>query len=277
MTKSAIGLLSLVLGPLAGCRNTPPPRVQVPSETDGNPYTTYRHDDVKPLPPSATQQLREESQQPQGAVTGDSSVRVPPEPPVVSQAYFDAYDKIGRPRLMVLVDRPDAPGALVPGDFEMLERVVREALSARGQVLVVSPATINEQVDAQQLREIAAGRAEPLVDAGAKLRADILVQVRVTPSAQGGETQLSATARHTRDNQQIASAAAAVGTSPPRRQLDFAGRLLAERLVDELAAAWNRMQAPPPSPTASAPSTTAPPAARAPADPPSPTRPSTQP
>ena len=67
--KSAVGLLGLVLGPLAGCRNTPPPRVQVPSETDGNPYSTYRHDDVKPLPPSATQQLREQSQgQPPGDI-----------------------------------------------------------------------------------------------------------------------------------------------------------------------------------------------------------------
>src|SRR5205085_7025973 len=53
-----IGLLS-VASLSGGCKNTPPPRVPVPSSSGGNPYGTYEHDPVKPLPPSATQDLRE--------------------------------------------------------------------------------------------------------------------------------------------------------------------------------------------------------------------------
>ena len=244
----AIGLLSVML---IGCRTPPPPRVPVPSESDGNPYTTYQHDERKPLPPSATQAQRDGRTQSQQQQITDPVVAIPPGPPPVSQRYVDAYDRVGRPRMMVLVDRPDAlPRSLVAGDYDVLERVIRDTLSAHGQVLVVAPLTVREQIDQQQVDDINAGRADALADAGAKLRADVLVQVRAPPSGTGGDTQLTATARNTRDNQQLATAAAALGPSPQRRQIDFAGRLLGERLVDELAAAWERLAEQRPAPDA---------------------------
>ncbi|MEO6434424.1 MAG: hypothetical protein ABIP55_01515 [Tepidisphaeraceae bacterium] len=231
---------------LTGCRNPPPPRVLVPRDSDGNPYTTYKHDDVKPLPPSATQSMKE-SGQPQPMLT-DPAVLTPPGPPPVSQAYLEAYDRVGRPRIMVLADRPNDPQrALVPGDYDLLERVVRETLAAKGQVLVIAPSAVSEKVDRQQLSDISAGRPDALADAGGKLRADVLVQVRFAAPAGGvpaggaTDTQLTATARNTRDTAQIATAAAAVGNPPQRRQMDFAARLLAERLVDELTTAWERL------------------------------------
>ena len=44
-----IGLPGVIAGAILGCRNTPPPRVPVPSSSGGNPYTTYERDAVKPL------------------------------------------------------------------------------------------------------------------------------------------------------------------------------------------------------------------------------------
>jgi hypothetical protein len=244
VTLLTIGLSVTSLAWLSACRNPPPPRVQVPSESGGNPYTTYKHDDVKPLPPSATQSMGEPAPGPAQPRVSDPVTTIPPGPPPVSQAYLEAYDRVGRPRLMVLVDRPgDAPRSLVPGDYDMIERVVRDTLSARGQVMVIAPGAVAEKIDRQQLADINAGRADALADAGGKLRADVLVQVRLTPPGTGGasDTQLTATARNTRDSQQIAMASAAVGNPPQRRQMDFAGRLLAERLVDELAGSWSRL------------------------------------
>ena len=280
----AIGLLSAYL---TGCRTPPPPRVPVPSETDGSPYGTYQHDEVKPLPPSATQQLKEQSSQ-----MSEPVVAIPPAPsgpPPISQRYIDAYDRVGRPRLLVLMDRPgEMPRSLVAGDYDLLERVVRETLAARGQVMVVAPQTVRENIDAQQATDINAGRADALADAGAKLRADVAVQVRLaSPSGAAGDTQITATARNTRDSQQIATAATALRPNPQRRDLDFAGRLLAERLVDELATAWERLEkqpapttAPPSAtpPSATPPSATPPSATPSSATPaPSATQPSTQP
>jgi hypothetical protein len=80
------------------------------------------------------------------------------------------------------------------------------------------------------------------------LHADVIVQVRVSPgAAEREETQITATARNARDAQQIATAAASIPPPPQRRQIDFAGRLLAERLVDELAAAWDNLARIPPA------------------------------
>ena len=281
MSVLAIGLLGAYL---AGCRTPPPPRVPVPSETDGSPYGTYQHDEVKPLPPSATQQLKEQSSQSQ---VSEPVVGIPPAPsgpPPISQRYIEAYDGVGRPRMMVLIDRPaEMPRSLVAGDYDLLERVVRETLAARGQVMVVAPQTVRENIDAQQTTDINAGRADALADAGAKLRADVAVQVRLAPpSGAAGDTQITATARNTRDSQQIATAATALRPNPQRRDLDFAGRLLAERLVDELATAWERLEKQP-APTTAPPSTTPPSAAPPSATPPSATpprdatQPSTQP
>jgi hypothetical protein len=245
----AIGLsLAAALASLTSCRTPPPPRIQVPSETDGNPYTTYKHDEVKPLPPSATQSLDDASAVgPSSAAprASDPVVAPPPGPPPVSQSYIEAYDRVGRPRLLVLVERPSSasPRAIVPGDYELVERVVGETLAARGQVMVVPSSIVAEKIDAQQFADIHAGRADALADAGGKLRADVLVQVKLVPPGTGGasDTQLTATARNTRDSQQIATASAALGNPPQRRQLDFAARLLSERLADELAGAWNRL------------------------------------
>src|SRR5437667_7564235 len=89
-----IGLL-FALG--SGCRNTPPPRVIVPSSSGGNPYSTYERDEVKPLPPSATQATQ--SAAPSGAPLPAQDLRqmsrpavglaeIVPQQPTISQAYL---------------------------------------------------------------------------------------------------------------------------------------------------------------------------------------------
>ena len=243
-TLLAIGLTA-ALALAAGCRTPPPPRIQIPLESRGNPYTTYEHDPVKPMPPHATQPA-------EGAPPQSSTGPQPPaQPPAVSQAYLESYDRVGRPRLVVLVERTSPPPrSIVPGYYETLERVVREALAAEGQVAIVPPAAARQLKD-DQLKNIHAGEAKAIADAGDLLHADVVVQVRVSAAgsaaAERDDTQITATARNARDARQIATAAASIPPPPQRRQIDFAGRLLAERLVDELAAAWDDLSRIPPA------------------------------
>jgi hypothetical protein len=142
--------------------------------------------------------------------------------------------------LLVVVDHPEQPEkSLVPGDYEILEHVVHESLSAGGAVAVVPANTVRERVSTQQLRDLSAGRATAMVDIGNMLHADVLIEVK--PTATNDQTQLTATARNIRDGQPIATVTSAVQSASPRRQIDFAGRLLGERMVDALADAWDRL------------------------------------
>src|SRR5688572_21380735 len=166
-TVLAIGLTAAVaFAAGAGCRTPPPPRVQIPVDSRGNEYTTYQHDPVKPLPPSATQPAGESPQ-------GRAAPQPPIQAPAVSQAYLESYDRVGRPRLLVLVERADpTPRAIVPGDYDTLEHVVRDALAAEGQVAIV-PASAARQLNDQQLKAIAAGDSKAFADAGNMLHADV--------------------------------------------------------------------------------------------------------
>ena len=246
----AIGLSGLVASLANGCRTPPPPRVQIPIDSQGNDYTTYHHDPTKPMPPSATQSNADSP--------GSAPIRTgPPTPtqaPAVSQAYLESYDRVGRPRLLVLVDRGDSSArSIVPGDLDTLEHVVRDALAADGQVAVV-PTSATRQLNDQLVKGVAAGDNKALADAGSQLKADVIITIRVAPgAAEREETQLTATARNARDGAQIAKAASAIPPPPQRRQIDFAGRLLAERLVDELAGAWENLSRIPPTPATTQP------------------------
>jgi hypothetical protein len=273
-----------------GCNNPPPPRIQVPSDSRGSDYATYHHDKVKPLPPQPTDRYSMEGPTSEAAPAGPpapgrtgaggaESRPAPPPPPPVSQAYLDAYDRVGRPRLMVVVERPEAPPhSLVPGDYDTLERAVHESLSANGQVSTVPSDAVRSSLSPQQIKAVVDGDRTALGQAGQALRADVIVSVRLEPPA-GDQTKISAVARNAQDGQTIATVTSTLPSPPPRRQIDFAGRLLGERMVDDLADAWDRLaaQGPPTQPGAG---TTAPAGAGTTAPsgaPPSPPPPSTRP
>ena len=76
----------------------PPPRVPVPSPD--NRDTVYERDPVKPLPDSA---YRAPEQAPPAARSGDLP-RAEPRGPEYRE-FVEAYDRVGRPRIAVFVNR----------------------------------------------------------------------------------------------------------------------------------------------------------------------------
>jgi hypothetical protein len=250
-TTLLLGLGLELAGISAGCNNPPPPRIQVPSNANGSDYSTYRHDQVKPLPPQEQEHYpAAPNSAPPAATPGASAPAqaqpAPPAPPPVSQDYLDAYDRVGRPRLMIVVQPADTAHALVPGDYDAIAHALLETLSANGQVAVVPNQAVAQELKPPQMKAIVDGDKAALAQAGQLLRADVVIAVGVEAPAPGemkGQVKISAVARNSGDGQTLATVTSTLPSPPQRRQIDFAGRLLGQQMIDELAGAWDRLSA----------------------------------
>ncbi len=98
-----IGLLAAT-ATIAGCANKPPPRVPVPAR--GETDLTREHDPVKPLPDSVYRG-------PDSAAVGFDDVPLLNQRPPEQRAFVDAYNRVGRPRIAIFVNRT-LQGDIVP-------------------------------------------------------------------------------------------------------------------------------------------------------------------
>jgi hypothetical protein len=97
-----IGLVAAMTA-LAGCAKTPPARVPVPARGESSPVR--EHDPVKPLPDSAYRG-------PEPTVGFDDVPLLNQRPPE-QRAFVDAYNRVGRPRIAIFVNRT-LQGDIVP-------------------------------------------------------------------------------------------------------------------------------------------------------------------
>jgi hypothetical protein len=143
------------------------------------------------------------------------------DPPLVSQhapeerAYVEAYEGVGRPALMVQVQRADAASA----DETVLATLLTDLLSANGQVSVLSPMSKEKATNV-----------------------DVLVHVALDPIA-GHEKdgRLVAEAVNTRGGESIGRAVADVPLPLEKQALDDAARFTARKLMNGLTSSWKRM------------------------------------
>ena len=96
-----IGMIAVTV---AGCANKPPPRVPIPGHGEGTPVR--EHDPVKPLPDSAYRG-------PDSANVGFDDVPLLNQRPPEQRAFVDAYNRVGRPRIAIFVNRT-LQGEIVP-------------------------------------------------------------------------------------------------------------------------------------------------------------------
>jgi hypothetical protein len=256
---------------LTGCAAPAPPRISVPADARGNPDVTREREPVKPLPtqPTASFDLSNASQQP-----------IEPRPLDVPQ-FLDAYDAVGRPRLLVVVYRSADPAIRSQRvDYDAMETDLARWLSAGGAVAIVPTAAAHELITDEQLKNLQSNVAQTRQDLGRQLRADVLVGVAVlaSPLENGSGIKLLARAMNTGDGATIGEAS--VETIPPldRRQVSDYTRTLAQRMLDEMARTWQSLP-PPGAPSGARPSATnpAPATPTAPSAPKPPVAPSTPP
>ncbi|MDB5174129.1 MAG: hypothetical protein JWN51_2902 [Phycisphaerales bacterium] len=238
------GLLRLIgmglLGVAAGCGSDQPPAPQRVSA--GPVYVSPQPS--KPLPPA----FREDE------------VPAPPfsDPPLVSQrmpeerAFVDAYNAVGRPRILVFVNRsPQAPG-VAPANFDetkarsldyaAVENILTDWLAADGHVTIISPAAGQQALNEQQSHDLQSGRAAAGRDVARQVEAHILVQVQAQPTMQtegGAQVRMVAEAvdlKH--DGTSLARAVVDVPPPLDKQQINKYTRFLARKLMDGMIVTW---------------------------------------
>jgi hypothetical protein len=135
-------------------------------------------------------------------------------------------------------------------DYQAVETILTDWLSADGRVAIVSPTVARQRLSDDQVRDLQSGRPQVAREAAQQLDAPILIQVqahatRQTP--QGLEVRVIAEAIDVQHNG--GSLARAVVDIPPpleKTQINYYTRYLARKLMDGMSASWQSFGAPPP-------------------------------
>ncbi len=218
-----------------------------------------------------------------GGGSGDAMPLPPgfPDPALVRQEmpeeprFVAAYGAIGRPRLLVFVNRTvtgelvpvaatsvprpglvtaDAAPYLQPGqydmaaarsiDYELIENILSDDLAADGKVTMIAPLEARQRLSEAEVQDVQSGRPQMLGELATKLNADVLVQVTARPSqqtAQGLAIRLVAEALNTHGGQAIAFASVDLPAPLTKPVLNEYVRFVARKLMDGMSTSWESM------------------------------------
>jgi hypothetical protein len=255
---------------LPACRDNSPEVQRVSVPAPGRDTWRSEYDRPKPLPG------QDRDAGAAGAGAGGAAP-FPDEPlvidiPAEAQAFVEVYKQVGKPRIVVFVNRGldgqilpvTDPGRdryvretyLRPGeydevsaksiDYEMMELLLADWMSADNKVTIVSPRTVRRQLSDQELKDLQEGKPQALGDVGRRLDADVLIQVQAKPtrqSAGGLEVRVIAEAINIKGGESLARAAVDVQPPLDKVQTNKYTRFLARKLMDGMPATWS---APPP-------------------------------
>jgi hypothetical protein len=240
--RSAIGFVLLsvvgvtVAGVGVGCQGKHPAEPAARGDVPPRPWEPplRQRDPIKPMP--------------EPEYGGD----VPPPPfydaPLVGQrtpeekAFLEAYEAIGRPRMMVLVSGGAAAGrrddlAVDEIDYESMQNILTDWFAADGRVDLLSPA------ENQRLSDARAG-APQATRADAGRGADVVVRVRAQQTRQTRQeaaVRLVGEAVNADDGRSIGRAVVDIPPPLDKPQLNKYTRWLGRRLMDQMAATWRAM------------------------------------
>ena len=244
-----------------GSDTTPPPSsARVPGQYERRMATDWQ---AKPLP-------------------GPSGDELPPPPfadaPLVSQQapetqrFVDAYDRVGRPRILVWVSHSgDAfydEAAARSIDYDAVENILADWLSAGGRVATIAPEAARQALTPQQAQSLNSGQAGNGQDLADRVRADVLVLVRAQPTRQSGEgpaVRLVADASNLKGGESLGRAVVDVPPPLDKPKINTYTRFLARKLMTDMTGAWSAYGGGPPPQNAPA---DAAPARQSPAPPP---------
>ena len=259
-------------------------------------------DSAAPPPPPARIPGMNERQTPEPwqrqQPTADHSNRpLPPPPfedvPLVNQeapeeqAFIDAYQHVGRPRLVVWVAKPQGNAADEAGardiDYAAMENILMDWLSAGGRTALIAPEAARQALTEQQANDLQSGQIHDGNAIGERLRGDVLVLVRAEFSheiSQGTPgVRLVASASNLKGGESLGRAVADVPPPLEKTRLNSYTRFVARKLMRDMTAAWAQFGGPPPesAPQGAAPPPPLPQENIAPAPPPPATQPTTAP
>lgn len=256
MNKTAIAIAAAGLVLTVGCQEAvhAPARVDVPQR----PGEGMRHDrdEIKPLP---GQGPRSQANVP---APFDDVPLVAQDPPE-QKAYLRAYNEVGRPRLVIAVNRgamPEADTARASGggqgggdnsgahavplrsiDTEAIENILTDWFAADGQVDIISPLAQNRSLTEAQKIRLREGQGEGVAH---DLGGDVVVKVagRITEQAgQDLELRMVAEALNVGDGRSLGRAVIDVPAPLDKPKINRYTRFMARKLMDGMILSWQRM------------------------------------
>ncbi len=127
-------------------------------------------------------------------------------------------------------------------DYEAMESILTDWLSASGQVGIISPTMTRQRLTDEQVKELQSGRPQALRELAEQLDTDILVQVQARPTrqtAQGLEVRVIAEAINTRGGQSLARRVVDIPPPLDKWQLNKYTRYVSRELMKGMTQTWS--------------------------------------
>lgn len=138
-------------------------------------------------------------------------------------------------------------------DYQAVETIMTDWLSANGQVIIMSPTVVRQRLTDEQVAELEAGRPQVMREIAQQLDTDVLVQVQARPTRQterGLDVRMVVEAFNVQDGQSISRAVVDVPAPLEKTTINRYTRFLARKLMDGMIGTWS---APPPAPRGASP------------------------
>jgi hypothetical protein len=145
-------------------------------------------------------------------------------------------------------------------DYEAIENVLTDWMSAGNKAAIVSPTMARQRLTDEQLKDLQSNRPRMLGEIARQLDADILIQVQAHPTRQtqqGMEFRLIAEALNVKGGESIARAMVDVPPPLDKPQINKYTRFVAQKLMSGMVGSWESFAARPevaPAPPATQPS-----------------------
>jgi hypothetical protein len=215
------GMMGLTL--CAGCRDSSPPVPYTPPPARGYETGLREHEAPKPMPEGRTAM----SDGPRPFNDEPLLVDTPPE----ARRFVEMYNKVGRPRITVIVDPTIGPSI----DYGMMELLLTDWMAADGQVSIVSPTVSRARLTKDQVKAAEGGNADAVRDV-----ADIMIHVTAGPTQQRQvrDVRILAEAMEVRGGDSLARAAVDMNPPMSKPKLNEYTRFLARKMMDGMATTW---------------------------------------
>ena len=216
------GMMGLTL--CAGCRDSSPAVPYTPPPARGYETGLREHEGPKPMPEGRTAGM---GASPRPFNDEPLLVDTPPE----ARRFVEMYNKVGRPRITVIVDPTIGPSI----DYGMMELLLTDWMAADGQVSIVSPTVARARLSKEQLKSAEGGNADAVRDV-----ADIMIHVTAGPSQQRQvrDVRILAEAMEVRGGDSLARAAVDMNAPMSKPKLNEYTRFLARKMMDGMTTTW---------------------------------------
>lgn len=129
-------------------------------------------------------------------------------------------------------------------DYEAIENILTDVLSAHGRVEIVSPIAARRRLTESQVKDLEQGEGRALNDVARTLDADVLVHVTARPTRQtrsGLYVRLVAEAVNSQGGQSIGRGVVEIPPPLDKPRINRFSRFLARKLMDGMIGSWESM------------------------------------